>query len=98
MEKVVNDIQRNSFVGTQETINSGIIEDPELIMSARKRFNPESAREIRKAMGMTQEELGRVVGYSKQFISQIERGDTPLPKNNSAIRYLSALVKNGLLE
>ena len=34
----------------------------------------EKVRHLRKKFGWTQEELGKRTGYSKQYISEIERG------------------------
>jgi transcriptional regulator with XRE-family HTH domain len=52
-------------------------------------------RQRRKALGLTQRELGKALGIHGQFISNIERGVAPLPR--SQYRKLARALRVPLL-
>ncbi|MFZ2996813.1 helix-turn-helix transcriptional regulator [Sphingobium sp.] len=59
-------------------------------------MQPTEMRDIRKAAGLTQEQLADAIGVSRVLIGQMERGNAPIEKRTElAIRYVVDQAGNG---
>ncbi len=43
-----------------------------------KRYTPEQVRALRHKLGLTQAVFAALIGYSKNHIAQVERGERPI--------------------
>lgn len=46
-------------------------------------ITPEEIKSIRVCLGLTQDEIGQAVGYSRSYICKLESGDRPIDINVS---------------
>ena len=71
----------------------------ELLEKPTGHWEPDDYRVARKLLGMTQAELGNLLGLSRQWIVQIENGHNPAPSMMAlGIKYLilhGRMVRDG---
>lgn len=61
----------------------------------KSRFKPKDLIQVRSLLGMTQEQLGELTGYSAPSISQMESGKMPITTRAEKI-FQTVIDKHGL--